>query len=170
MALQGRKCHEAVIFQRLTGFPLGEMHHKNNLVNCTGSFHPHLLLGKCLAIKVIVSFSWHILPFPNKISLGPRVSFYLDVLLLLLFYCLWNISETPIPLFCMTYYNTKKPSREFSLWLRGLGTRHSVHEDEGSIPGLTQWVKDLMMPQAVAKVVDTAWIWWCHGCGVGQQL
>ena len=32
---------------------------------------------------------------------------------------------------------------KFPLWLRGLGTRHSAHEDVSSIPGLVQWVKDL---------------------------
>ena len=31
------------------------------------------------------------------------------------------------------------------MWLTGLGTQHSVHEDEGLIPGLPQWVKDLVL-------------------------
>ena len=32
--------------------------------------------------------------------------------------------------------------QEFLLWLSRLRTQHSVHEDVGSTPGLTQWVKD----------------------------
>ena len=37
----------------------------------------------------------------------------------------------------------------------------------GSIPGLTQWVKDPVLPQAVAKIADVAQIKCCCGCGVG---
>ena len=36
---------------------------------------------------------------------------------------------------------------EFLLWLSELRTRHRVHEDAGSIPGLSQLVKDLASPQ-----------------------
>ena len=39
---------------------------------------------------------------------------------------------------------------EFLLWLCGLRTWHSVHEDVGFIPGLAQWVKELVLLQAAA--------------------
>ena len=42
---------------------------------------------------------------------------------------------------------------EFLLWLSRLRTRHSVYEDAGLIPCLTQWVKDLALPQAAVWVV-----------------
>ena len=48
-------------------------------------------------------------------------------------------------------------------WVENL---NSIHEDVGSIPGLTQWVKDPTMLQAAAWVADKAQIWHCYGSGV----
>ena len=55
---------------------------------------------------------------------------------------------------------------EFPLYLSRLRSQHSVCEDEGSIPGLTHWVKDPELLQAAVKVEDVAWIQCCRGCSV----
>ena len=34
---------------------------------------------------------------------------------------------------------------EFPSWLSRLRTQHSVHKDVGSIPGLAQWIRDLVL-------------------------
>ena len=51
-------------------------------------------------------------------------------------------------------------------WLTNLTGNHKVAD---SILGLTQWVRDLVLPTAVVWVADAAWILHCCGCGVGWQ-
>ena len=63
-----------------------------------------------------------------------------------------------------------KKAKEFLLWLNGLRTRPHVHEDAGLIPGLTQWVKCPLLPQAAVLAEDATRIPSCCGCGLGRQL
>ena len=38
------------------------------------------------------------------------------------------------------------------MWLSGLRTLHSLHEDVDSTPGLAQWVKDSVLPQTRSQM------------------
>ena len=51
----------------------------------------------------------------------------------------------------MEYYSAMKKNRilELLLWLSRLRIQHSIYDDTGLSPGLTQWVKDLALLQAV---------------------
>ena len=46
-------------------------------------------------------------------------------------------------------WHLKQNVSEFLLWLSELRTWHCLNEDAGSFPALSQWVKDLVLPQAV---------------------
>ena len=50
----------------------------------------------------------------------------------------------------------KKQTRSFCLWLSGLRTQHNVCEDAVLIPGLSPWIKDLVLSQAAAWVAAAA--------------
>ena len=70
-------------------------------------------------------------------------------------FCLFDgeliVSQVGVPCFMFHTHEmiSKNDTPEFLLWLSGLRTRHSVCEDIGPTSGLTPWVKDLALLQAV---------------------
>ena len=63
---------------------------------------------------------------------------------------MYPLSVNPIPE-VITILTSKTRRSEYPLWLSGLRNPTSIHAAAGSIPGLTQCVKDL------------AWLWlWCR--------
>ena len=57
------------------------------------------------------------------------------------------------------------------MWLSGLKTRHSVHEDAaGWNPGLPQWVKDPELPQSCGVGGRCGLDLVLRCCAIGQQL
>ena len=60
-------------------------------------------------------------------------------------------------------YFLLEKNREFPLWHSGLRTQYRVHEDVGSVPGLTQWVRIWHC----YKLQCRSQMWCCHCCGSG---
>ena len=55
-----------------------------------------------------------------------------------------KIFKSSLNAYVTTSKKIKYKLGEFPLWFIALRTWHSVHEDVSSIPGLTQWVKDMI--------------------------
>ena len=87
------------------------------------------------------------------LSLGWAEIFYFDNCSILLFYkvasALYILLKKSLP------RSSYCGSAEMNL------TR--MHEDAGSIPGLTQWVTDLVLPVSCGVVIETARILGCCG-------
>ena len=65
-----------------------------------------------------------------------------------------NLKTSDIYLFMLretlTHKEDEKQKCENPLWLSRLKAQYIVLQDMGLIPSLTQWVKNLVLPQAVA--------------------
>ena len=80
-------------------------------------------------------------------------------------------SQGKTGLYCLSPFvqNVKKKHVGVPIVAQWVKNLNNMHEDVGSIPGFTQWVKDLALLQAVVQVEDTAGIPHYCGCGVGWQ-
>ena len=65
---------------------------------------------------------------------------------------------------------SKTKTEDVPIMVQWIRIPTSIHEDVDSIPGLTRWVKDQVLPQTAAQVADSALIWHCCGCGQQLQL
>ena len=66
------------------------------------------------------------------------------------------------------FYNTE--NMEGTLVAQQVKNPTSIHEDAGSFPGLTHWVKEPALSQAAVQVTDAVQIPSCCGCGIGREL
>ena len=68
-----------------------------------------------------------------------------------------GVALTPHPLKKTKKTNKKNTAvEEFLLWLSGFTTWHNIPEDAGLTPGLTKWVKDLVLLQAEEQIAYVA--------------
>ena len=89
---------------------------------------------------------------------------------LLIHQSIWKITKVSFYWMLITYFGAyivhcRIKDEKLPLWHSRLRTWQCLCGDLGSIPGLLQWVKDLVLPQA-----DVTWIGCCHGFGTGLQL
>ena len=82
--------------------------------------------------------------------------------------CLESVPGLGIPYVVGWPEKKKLTYLECLWWFSRLKPNNSVAEHVGSISGITQWVKDPVLPQAAALVTHGAWIQCC--CGVGLRL